>query len=74
MISKERKEESYKLISQHLVKSHDDGDVNSLFVRFSEIMDYVERYEMRMDNLVRSIDAHKEIVNENTENNFTVPS
>lgn len=43
MLSKERKEESFDLICKELVKSHQDKDDDSLYIRFCEIIqDYRE--------------------------------
>ena len=50
MISKKRIEESRQLLRKHLVTLHDDGDENSLYVRFSEIMHHIEDQDMRIQS------------------------
>ncbi len=42
MLTKERMAESVELIAKYLVKQHDDGDINSLYVRFHEITNSYE--------------------------------
>jgi hypothetical protein len=44
-----RSEESIRLIREHLVHHHDDGDNDSLFVRFNEILQRVESLECSLD-------------------------
>jgi hypothetical protein len=39
-------EESIKLITQYLVKSHKDKDENSLFVRFNQLLNRVQEQEI----------------------------
>lgn len=39
MISKERIAENVELLRTFLIPHHDDGDDNSMYVRFAEIMD-----------------------------------
>jgi len=58
-ISKERFEESRKLIREHLVKSHNDKDDDSLFVRFSEIGQYIEDLIWEKDSWKRVGEAIK---------------
>lgn len=58
MLDKTRYDESCKLISNHLVKSHEDNDVNSLRVRFGEICHYVEDLEDQkrsLDSLLKAL-------------------
>lgn len=42
-----RSEESIKLLTAHLVHIHEDGDGDSLFVRFSELLARVKDQEMQ---------------------------
>jgi hypothetical protein len=49
MLKKERLEETFNLISRHLVKSHIDKDDNSMFVRFSEMMQHIEELQLQLD-------------------------
>jgi hypothetical protein len=41
-----RSEESIKLLREHLVSLHDDGDDDSLFVRFGELLRRIEELEI----------------------------
>ena len=49
MIDKERIKESMAMISEHLIKDHDDGDENSLWCRFSEIAQEMERVNIEKE-------------------------
>lgn len=51
MITNQRKEESITLITKSLVKQHDDGDKNSLFVRFGELCLLIEHLEQEVVSL-----------------------
>ena len=44
-----RSEESIKLLREHLVKLHEDGDGDSLCVRFSELLNRVVDMECSME-------------------------
>jgi len=44
-----RSEESIKLLREHLVKLHEDGDGDSLSVRFSELLNRVRDMECSME-------------------------
>jgi len=60
-LTKERLKESYDLISKHLVKSHDDKDENSLFVRFSEIIGELEYLKYKSDVLQHEFFLRKKL-------------
>lgn len=54
MLTPERIEESYALISGFLVKSHTDKDDNSLFVRFNELMQHMRDTQLHLDGWNRA--------------------
>jgi hypothetical protein len=45
-----RSEESIQLLRKHLVRLHDDGDDNSLFVRFGELLRRIEELEFMCES------------------------
>ena len=51
--------ESSELIREHLVKLHDDGDDNSLFVRFNQILQHVENLTQEIKMLQRLLEKIK---------------
>lgn len=57
MLDPVRYEESCQLLRLHLVKSHKDKDDNSLFVRFGEILGFVEDLEWRNESLTRAFEV-----------------
>lgn len=55
MLSQKRLNESNNLISKFLIKSHTDKDENSLFVRFSEIINEFENLQNKISSLERAM-------------------
>lgn len=51
-----RMAESRELIKMRLVKEHDDGDTNSLFVRFIELMLEMDRRSCEIESNNRSFE------------------
>ena len=66
MIAKERIAESVELLRTFLIHHHDDGDDNSLYVRFSEIMANYEDLIWRLDLYDKTTKAIKEFKNDSS--------
>lgn len=49
MISEVRLNENKELLRSHLIPLHEDKDNNSLYVRFAEILDYMESLKFKND-------------------------
>ena len=56
-LTPERLEESREMIRRFLVKHHTDKDDNSLYMRFSEIMQHVEDITWERDTMKRCLEA-----------------
>jgi len=51
MLDPTRYEESCRLLTAHLVKSHKDKDGDSLFCRFGEIEQYIEDLQWQIHSM-----------------------
>ena len=69
MVAKERIAENVELLRTFLIHHHDDGDDNSLYVRFSEIMSNYGDLTWRLDLYEETTKAIKEFKNDNSVSN-----
>jgi len=64
VLKHERSMESIQLIREHLVTFADDGDEDSLFCRFGDILNRVDDLEHKLEGtwntLIRTLKEHKD--------------